>query len=101
MRPLTAPPSKTPLIKVINGNQVMNNSVWINWIYSFFERSNKANVVPAYAKADLTTANNLAPADWVDSTFSAIIYVTDATGGASTAYSDGTSWISHKTGAAV
>lgn len=48
--------------------------------------------MPQYSKADLPTAANY-PGTW--------IYVHDATGGASPAYSNGTSWLRADTSAVI
>lgn len=97
MRNLTAPPSRASFV-LPNG---LNNPVWMTWLNNVFRNIYPTTQIKGYLKADLITANRLAAADVADSTGTSIIYVTDAIGGASTAYSDGTNWISHKTGAAV
>lgn len=97
MKDLTSPPSVAPFLL----EKGRNNPIWTTWLDGLFRRVYPAIVVKGYLKADLVTANGLAPDQMADSTFSSVIYVTDATGGASTAFSDGTNWISTKTGAAV
>lgn len=65
------------------------NQTWIDWLASFQRRFPNG---PLLVKA-LTVAELPAAGAWSDGdTFSAIVLVTDETGGATLAYSDGTDW---------
>lgn len=103
MKDITTAPARLPLIlpSLQPNDMARNNPSWMTWFDTLRTQVYPGPRVKGYVKASLITANGLAPADVADSTGTLIVYVTDAAGGASTAYSDGTNWISHKTGAAV
>lgn len=62
---------------------------WRTWLESLYNRLNNG---PTLAKG-YTVATVPSAAEWSDgTTFSAYIYVSDETGGATIAFSDGTNW---------
>ena len=65
------------------------NSVWRKWINSLFERVNEGPfLIRGYTVADAPDA-----AEWSDGIdYSALVYISDETGGATLAFSDGTDW---------
>lgn len=82
---LLTPPTPT-------GNVQLDN--WLRLVYD--QLNSLGQPVKAESRTNLPTASDYGN---TDRTF--LIYVHDAVGGAALAYSDGTSWISTKTGAAV
>lgn len=91
------PPSKIPFV----GQNGRNATAWTDWLHRIYDFMHPTIKVSAYAKASLTTANGLAADQNASDDFSSLIYVPDATGGASLAYSNGTDWISLKTKVSV
>lgn len=66
------------------------NSVWRRWINSLFERVNEG----PFLVRGYTVTNVPSAAEWSDGTnYSAVVYISDETGGATLAFSDGTNWL--------
>jgi hypothetical protein len=59
---------------------------WRSWLNDLY-RAVASPRIPAYTVATLPD-----PAAYADSTFTTLIYVTDESGGADLAFSDGTNW---------
>lgn len=73
---------------------------WFDRVFVRFGNGNGAFPVRGIDKADLPDASNHGD-DTVGSSYTSILFVPDATGGACLAFSDGTDWISTVTGSAV
>lgn len=65
------------------------NAVWRTWISSVYERLKSGPIlIKGYTVATVPDATK-----WSDgTTFSSLIYVSNETGGATLAFSDGTNW---------
>lgn len=63
------------------------NHIWRTWLSNLYTRINGPFMVPSY-----TVVSAPSPTNWQGTGFSSIIYVSDETGGATLAFSDGTNW---------
>ena len=67
----------------------VSDYIWLKWFSELFERigSEGALTVRGFSVAGLPD-----PTDFGGTTFSSLIYVSDESGGATIAFSDGTNW---------
>lgn len=65
------------------------NHIWRTWFSNFFKRVDTG----PFLIRGYTVASAPSPAEWSDGTeYTSLIYVSDETGGATLAFSDGTNW---------
>lgn len=75
------PPPQTPLTDALQ-----KWMIWRNWFNALYKAVSSPRI-PAYTVGTLPDADEYASAD-----FTTLVYVTDETGGAVLAFSDGTDW---------
>lgn len=86
---MISPPPST--VQILEGQPVKLSvkgwGIWVLWFKTLYQAVARPRI-PAYAKANLPAANTFGDG----STFSGLVYVTNDVGGATIAFTDGTSW---------